>query len=260
MAISDNISGFFSRISLCKSKVDILSVMNQFFASIGVTYYNYTHLDPSPNGTSQYIMHHNYPQSWVQQYQQQNYGEIDPAIFMARMENSAFSWHEACKTIEDGIKLGKHKKTLLQDMKNGVQTTQIDHAIAIPIVFNLYKQYGFYLAFGNNVDIHNLEFKVLISSICFAVNNSMITIERETVHNTRMQKYEKFPFTERETIVLKHLCNGKTREDISHIMNISQNTVDTLLKRIYLRARVNSILQLMVIIQLRQWWRIIFTN
>ena len=105
--------------------------------------------------SSNYLSHHNYNISWVQRYTKREYASIDPVIINTKLNNQIISWNEACHEITN-FAFGKSKKALIQDMIVAVKNEELENGLAVPIISEPYKQYGFYLAFFSSKIINYL--------------------------------------------------------------------------------------------------------
>ncbi len=242
-----------------------MSVMDEFFIFFGVTHYNYTHID-STCQSKHFLFYHNYRESWVQRYIARNYETIDPAIIIAKLTNAISAWNQAFNTYQCQFILDKNKQNLLLDMHSGVNAENLHNGLIIPIISSSYKQHGFYLAFNTKHFADNGNLKSHISAACIIFNNILIALEQQSIkdkyhHNIMLSCKEKkrFPFTPRERELITLIYMGKERTDIAELMNIATSTVDTMTKRIFLKMRVNSKLQLIVKI-ISNGWVNVFLN
>ncbi len=236
----ENFTSIIDEIASCKDITCLLAVMDDFFVSIGVKYYNYIHhMETSSN----YFLHHNYNISWVQRYIKREYASIDPVVINAKLNNQIISWSEACNEIKS-FTFGKSKKALIQDMIIAVKNEELENGLAVPIISEPYKQYGFYLAFFSSQIVNDFRFRNIINAICVMFNNAFINFEKHKGYGEFYNKNEKFPFSERECQLIKLIYLGKERTDIAELMNVSINTVDTMTKRLFLKMRVNTKVQL----------------
>ena len=94
-------------------------------------------------------------------------------------------------------------------------------------------------------------FENIINAICVIFNNTFTSLEHKQPHTSNKNKF--FIFTERERELIKCIYLGKERSDISTLMDISINTVDTMTKRVFLKMRVNTKVQLIVKITTNGW-------
>lgn len=252
----ENIHLMINKITDCTTEKHMFEVMDELFTSIGVKFYNYTPIIDDTHC----ITHHNYNQSWVQRYIKNEYARIDPAVVTGKATNSIKSWGESCTFAEKFIKLNTTDKSLVKDMKKSVAIEKLENGIVMPVVSHCYKQHGFYLAFRSTVDIDSQKFRLHISTVCLILHNQffdIITYSKKSKNKKYFKVEEPKPITlsPRERYIVKLLCNGKNREDCAAFTGMALSTINTLLKRAYIRAKVNSQTQLVVISFLRGWWR-----
>lgn len=247
--ILHHIPNIVNSVDLPSLKENIHSVLT----SAGVKYYNYANLGATQNGHKVIFLYHNYEQSWLQKYTSNNYFSIDPTITKAKVTNNIFSWAEACE-YANHFHYSKAKESLLHDMMNAVSQFGVEKGIAIPIISNIYDKYGFYFAFHTEEATQNIVLHNVLHALSVIINNAFHKfIPKEKSNTLTRNPQEDFPFTDREVELIKLIYLGKERIDIAEIMCISVNTIDTMTKRIFIKMRVNSKIQLITKIIAKGW-------
>ena len=240
----NNMQDFSSTISQIVSSTtikDMIPHIANFFDSIGVKTYNFTTLEEA-------IMYHNYDQSWCERYYTRSYNEVDPAINIIKIHSKVLTWGEACNKMTE-IHITPAQKVKLLQMQNSVKMEGLEHGICIPISIYPFGQNGFYLSLQSEKLIQDTSFIHQLLGMCMIFNNAF-----EDVRKINIRGYDaKFPFSQRETELIKLIYNGKERSDIADIMDVSINTVDTLTKRIFAKVRVNTKVQLITKILVNGW-------
>lgn len=247
MKIDDlKICDLITKINQYNNIPSLFALVTNFFQSTGAIYLNYTHLNTHHNNKSQFLMHHNYTPEWVQTYIVKQYALIDPIVLYVKTYNKPILWNHACNIITKDFILNTEQKQLIKDMMFDVFKNELSNGIGIAVTRVPSKQYGFYIAYPNTAIIPS---HILLDAVCYIFNNAFINIA-----NTNYI-YEKtnFPFSPQERIIIKLFYNGKERRDIAEIMNISVNTVDTMTKRIFIKMRVNSKIQLIAKVISKGW-------
>ncbi len=165
-----------------------------------------------------------------------------------------FTWEEACDAM-NAIHITPAQKVKLLQMCNSVKMEGLEHGICIPIFRYPFGQNGFYLSLQSEKLIKNTLFIHQLLGICTVFNNAFEDLCQLQIHSHQ----EKFPFSKRESELIKLIYNGKERSDIASMMDISINTVDTLTKRIFTKVRVNTKVQLITKILLNGWSHAFFS-
>ena len=253
------------RIINCTNVTELISVMDTFFSNIGIVRYNYTHIDDEGR-KRHFLWYNNYSQSWTQRYIARHYDTIDPAVFFIKLNNSSTTWKSACVNKVTSTYMSKTSKNLLNSMVEAVKIEGLENGIIIPIVSDTYRQHGFYLAFINEEKMNSVNILCFISAICMALNNKFLQFEynniaikdEESNILTLKRNDEKIPLTEREQELIRLIYHGKERSDMAELMNISINTIDTMTKRIFLKMRVNTKVQLISKIVMKKWYNVLF--
>ena len=129
-----------------------------------------------------------------------------------------------------------------------VAMEELHNGIGIPFVLPPFSQYGFYVVMESSYLITD-EHKLLLSSVCFAVHNMFCKHD----NNKKRLYCIDFRFSPRECEIIKLIYNGKESCDIAELLDISVNTVNTLLRRIFNKAHVNSKIQLITKITSCGW-------
>lgn len=235
-----------AEVSTCSDIPSLLALVTNFLHSTGARYFNYTHLDTQSNSKSQFLMHHNYTPEWVATYTAKQYATVDPVVFYVKTYNRPVLWNHACNIIAKNFILNSAQKQLIKDMIFDVLKHGIGNGIGIAVTKVPAKQYGFYIAYP---DPERIPSHLFLDAICHIFNNAFMSITKDNYIYNEI----KFPFSPQERVLVQLIYHGKERRDIAEIMDISVNTVDTMTKRIFVKMRVNSKMQLMSKIISKGW-------
>ena len=238
-----DISHFISLIVKATSIQDLLNPFVEQIACFGITHYNYTTFYNA-------IMYHNYSKPWIEKYRIRDYNLIDPAIHCVKTYNKIFAWENACSSMNN-IHLNKMQKVILLDMQNGVKTENMEYGICIPLPTYPFGQNAIYIAFSSKKKLQdkNLIYQILATSTIF--NNAFSDMIK--LNEAKNPKNNDFPFSQNEKKIIELIYQGKERYDIAEILDVSVNTIDTVMKRIFVKMRVNSKIQLITRIILNGW-------
>jgi DNA-binding CsgD family transcriptional regulator len=235
------------RVNNANTVIDLLTVITDFFYFTGAVHFNYTNLNIKQNNITQtFLKHHNYTQEWVKSYTLNSYSTIDPAVIYGKVYQKTAEWNYACNAITKYFILNKEQTQLLKDMMFDVAKHNLSNGIGIPISHNTLNQYGFYIVYPTSFHIPS---HTILEAICYIFNNAFIAKSNENFTPDNI----KFPFSPQERELIKLIYDGKERQDIAEIMKISINTVDTMTKRLFIKMRVNSKMQLITKIIAKGW-------
>lgn len=171
------------------------------------------------------LIFHNFPPDWLQQYSQQNYFDIDPIVNQSPLQSKPFYW-SAIGTLTT---LSAEQKTYIRDFsKYGYK-----EGLAVP-VFNA-KGTIAYFGFGATTENFRLsEGKVLeIQVACQQTHLKYLEI------GGGLQP-EFIVLSPREKEVLYWIAQGKSNSAIAGILEISDHTVDTLVRRCFSKLGVTN--------------------
>jgi LuxR family transcriptional regulator, quorum-sensing system regulator SdiA len=167
--------------------------------------------------------YHCFPPAWVRRYIEKDYFSIDPIIAQAMVEREPFHWYD----VGQKTRLSAPQEAYLQDMHaNGL----VD-GLAVPIFAAhgtiAYFGVGSSVALMPRTSTEDLE----IQYACNHVHN-MYT-ELRAAMSAKPQN-----LSPREKEVLGWMAKGKSNAVIATILGISENTVDTLVRRCFQKLEV----------------------
>lgn len=190
---------------------------------------SYHHLPPlgardyAPSTT---ISTHGFPKEWVDRYLAKRYFDVDPIPKTALKTTQPFWWSEAC----DFPNLTPDESAYLRDLIDA----QLGDGLAVP-VFGPGGRNGYCgLGFGTtrrraNVDMCDA---IMLQWVCQLAHLQYCDL-------LRMRTSKPLVLSPREQEILEWVARGKSNSVIAQLLKISSYTVDTYLRRIYLKLGVS---------------------
>ena len=182
---------------------------------------NHDHIDMKPGvGVIQ-----NYPADWMKHYFEKGYDRLDPVITYCQSKLDTFTWAE----IPERMDMTRQQ---FQCLNMGIEAG-LYNGICTPL-WGPNQFAGIGLASAEKLDSFdgNLD---LITAYC---NHFYIAFQRinQKTDFVERQVY----LTPREQEVLTWSADGKTKGEIGTILNLSDDTVDTHMRRIFRKLHANS--------------------
>lgn len=172
------------------------------------------------------LVRENFPKNWVQQYISQHYAQIDPVIDQARREAKPFHWFD----VKDRIKLSAQQEHFLDELREAGLTD----GLAVPVFGPKGTMAYFGLGVVNgDLDITEAE-ELELQFACLQTHNRYVDITQI------MSGAPIKGLSPREAEALKLMATGLSNNFIAERMRVSENTVDTMVRRIYAKLGVNN--------------------
>lgn len=169
---------------------------------------------------------HNYPEDWLNHYNEQGFGNIDPVLSFGITQVSAFEWRE----IPTRVPLTKRQ----MDCLNLGAEAGLHNGIATPLRGPNNQLAG--LAFASTEKTDSFDGNLdLINSYC---QHFYVVFQR--LHENRNKADKNLFLTEKEREVLTWVASGKSYSNISQILNMSPHTVDYHMRNIYKKLDVSN--------------------
>lgn len=172
------------------------------------------------------LIRQNFPESWVETYLEKRYSEIDPMIAQSRRETRPFHWFDVGKKIG----LTPEQEVFLKELKDAGLTDGLAVPVFGPMGTIAYFGLG---TVGDTLDLSKAEILEL-QYACLQIHNRYLEISQ---HNATTKKV-KLSAREREALSL--IATGLSNNHVATRMQISENTVDTMVRRIYAKLGVNN--------------------
>lgn len=164
-----------------------------------------------------------FPEAWVEHYQNQSYFDDDPIMQRAMTATLPFHWFD----VERDAALNPTQKQFFNDL----HAAGFTDGLGIP-VFGPYASAGF---FGMGIREGRLDLSMAqireLQFACHHVHNRSFEIRGTTVLPA---------LSSRESEVLHWAAQGKSNGVIADILGVSTHTVDTVMRRVFVKLGVNS--------------------
>ncbi|MEM1402761.1 MAG: LuxR family transcriptional regulator [Pseudomonadota bacterium] len=215
-----------TRLGRAESEMEMLTDVMEFFSSCGMRLISFHHLPPpgAIDYTNQLtIVARGFPKEWVARYESELY-RIDPIPRRALNSTHPFFWSEA----KDFAGLTKEELYYLSEL----DAQNLGDGLAIP-VFGPHGRSGYVgLGFGPDATNPPPETVGLLHAICQVGH---LQYCRMLYEDTR----SKARLSPREVEILRWISRGKSNAVIAEVLNISENTVDTHLRRAFSKLNVH---------------------
>lgn len=212
----------------CETEEDLFRQFDIFVGRYGVDVSSYhivaERLRAIPVETG--LVRENFPTEWVKHYIEERYAEIDPVIEQSRREARPFRWFD----VETKLNLSARQKQFLEELRQAGLTD----GLAIPV----FGPKGTMAYFGlgtveralvlTEADTLELQFA------CLQTHNRYLELSH--VEDPAPPK----ALSPRETEVLSLAAAGLSNNYIAERLGISENTVDTMMRRVFSKLGVNN--------------------
>lgn len=166
-----------------------------------------------------------YPDDWVQYYKEKNYQYIDPVIILGAVRSETFLWSQ----LEEYMNLTKVQKGFL----SLAEEAGLRNGFCVPLHGMNNQIAGFGLATTEKKDAFDRS-QDLVAAYCshFYVAYKRLMRRECNIEHAKL--------TNKEIEVLKWVAAGKTDGEIAFILNMSRNTVDAHMRKIFNKLEANS--------------------
>lgn len=223
---NDFIGHYIQKVNEATSTKSLWEIGVTYFRARGVKMIGYIHLPlpGAPANSEPRMVYDGFPKDWAHRYYHEGLYKIDPITQASKQRIDPYRWSDISELIE----LSNDHKIFIQEFRKA----GLGDGIAIP-VFGPGGRNGLVsLGFGNcNEADLDLAARKETQWACQATHVKYC----EFVMNRQVQKTQLSP---REREVLTWVARGKSNGDISTIMTLSPNTVDTYMRRIYAKLDV----------------------
>lgn len=177
-------------------------------------------------GANESLIFQTFPTGWQETYLESSRRETDPLIQQAQTQLRPFHWFDAGQK----NRLSEAQKDYLEDLKGMGFKDGLAIAVCGPLGTFAFFSLG---RFGTIVDLTSAETQQL-QYACAQVHGRYLSLSerQKTAATTRLSK--------RERQALGLIATGLSNNQVAARMNISENTVDTLVRRTYAKLGVNN--------------------
>ena len=219
-------SGLFGNLQTTQSLDAVLRIIGRYFLERNVVMVTYHHHPPL--GARDYerpitVEAYGFPESWVEEYVENDYERIDPITRRAMSHTQPFWWSEITALEE----LRPREKEYIKAMHKA----QLGDGLAIP-VFGPRGRNGYAgLGFGANARA--------LPDHRVATFQMAAQIAHQRYCEILIDGFEHVRLSPREEEILSWAARGKSNTVIADILGVSSNTVDTHFRRIFAKLGVN---------------------
>lgn len=229
------LESYFERTQTCETEDDLFRQFAVFADGYGADVCSYLivakRLRAVPFEVG--LVWQNFPADWVKDYLDGGFHEFDPILEQARREARPFHWFD----VEDKFSLTARQKQFLIDLK----ATGLTDGIAVPV----FGPMGTIAYFGLGCMQGALEMserqELEIQCACLQTHNRYFELSH--INGLPPNK----PLSPREKEVLSLVAGGLSNNFIAERLDISENTVDTMLRRVFSKLgvhnRISAVLQ-----------------
>lgn len=229
------LESYIEHTQACETEEALFRQFDIFVGSFGIDVSSYhvvaENLRAIPIETG--LVRQNFPQEWVKQYLERQYSKFDPVIEQSRREARPFHWFD----VEKKFNLNDQQKQFLVDLKDAGLTD----GIAVPVFGPMGTIAYFGLGCVNDTLKLTDEQELELQFACLQTHNRYFELAH--INNEAPTK----PLSPREKEVLTLVASGLSNNFIAERLNISENTVDTMLRRVFaklgVRNRISAVLK-----------------
>ena len=224
LTLEDYING----TQACETERDLFRLFDEFVSAFGITISSYNiiaeHLQAVPAENT--LVRETFPRDWVMHYIRKRYWEIDPISDQARRESRPF----CPAALIEMRALSARQKQFIFDL----EAAGLSRGIAVPVFGPLGTTAYFGLARVHEPLGLSRAQELQLQYACLQTHNRYFDLAN--IDQTTSRK----PLSPREQEVLSLVASGLSNASISGRMNITENTVDTLLRRVFVKLGVNN--------------------
>lgn len=172
------------------------------------------------------LVRQTFPDDWVKCYFTNRYAQIDPILEQCRREARPFHWFD----VDKKFNLSDQQEQFLRELKNAGLTDGIAVPVFGPMGTIAYFGLG---CVGETLDLTEQQ-ELELQFACLQTHNRYF----ELAHIYDMEPTK--PLSPREKQVLSLVATGLSNNYIGERLGISENTVDTMIRRTFAKLGVNN--------------------
>lgn len=223
-----SLESFIAQTQNSETEDDLYRTLSQHLNTYGIEYFAYFIIAQNLRALSPYagLVTQNYPRDFATLYIERNFFEFDPIIRQCLTESKPFHWREVTKKQP----LNEQQKQMLKDY----QAAGFIDGVAVPVfgpmgtiaVFSLSSR-------RKELELSDAQLQSL-QYACVQVHNRYFEIAK--INNDPPLKR----LSPREKEALSLVAEGLASPAIAERLGVSENTVDTMLRRIFAKLEVNN--------------------
>lgn len=222
------LEGFIERTQACETEDDLFRAFDAFVASFGIKYCAYFIMSkqlraiPPQAG----LVRHNFPHGFTKRYIVNNYAKFDPIISQSLKEARPFHWRD----VKEKQTLNAQQKQIFEAHK---EANLLD-GLAVP-VYGPMGTFALFSLASEGVELELTQSQLIaIQFACLQTHNRYCDLAQ--INDEAPIK----PLSPRETEALTLVAAGLANNAIAERLGITENTVDTMLRRIFAKFGVNN--------------------
>lgn len=222
------VEGFIERTQSCESERDLFRAFDTFTREYGLSHSAYfimsKQLRAIPPETG--LVRQNFPEAFAKLYIAKNFAKFDPIILRARTESQPFHWRDVARS--------KPLNAQQQQVIDAHKAANFLDGLAVPVFGPLGTMALFSLASqGAELDLTPAQ-EIEIQFACLQTHNRYFDLAH--IDDAAPAK----PLSPRETEALALVASGLANNAIAERLGVTENTVDTMLRRIFAKFGVNN--------------------
>jgi len=219
---------FIERTQTCGSEEGLFRRFDIFVRSYGIDVSSYHVLAenlravPIESG----LIRQTFPDDWAKKYISEHYSNIDPVLEQSRREARPFHWFDVAKKLN----LNSAQKQFLTELKQA----GLADGIAVPVFGPMGTIAYFGLGrIGDKLTLTE-EQELELQFACLQTHNRYFELSH--INTSEPSK----PLSPREKEVLTLVAAGLSNNYIAERLGITENTVDTMMRRAFAKLGVNN--------------------
>ncbi|MEL7128972.1 MAG: LuxR family transcriptional regulator [Pseudomonadota bacterium] len=223
-----SLAQFIERTTTIRSVDELFAQFDIFTGAYGVDVSSYhitaerLHAVPIEIG----LIRETFPDAWVDTYLKRHYENIDPVIAQSRREAKPFHWFDVGKKIA----LTPAQEHFLEEL----QAAGLSDGLAVPVFGPMGTIAYFGLgACGGELDLSEAEI-IELQCACHQVHNRYLEVSGHNKVDPNIR------LSGREKQVLSLIATGLSNNHVASRLSISENTVDTIVRRTFAKLGVNN--------------------
>jgi LuxR family quorum sensing-dependent transcriptional regulator len=216
---------FLSRAEKSTKVADLVDDYSSLVRRFGVTHYIIAGLPSHGEDPESLIVVNKWPKEWLDRYREENYFYADPVTQWSFSQPRPFTWQAARENCEATARA--------KQIEGEARELHLVDGIGFPVVGPNRFQAVVSLATDTSCDLSPEHRWLLYAASTACQVQALEMLRPEDAMSPPLPR-----LTDRERDVLQWLAHGKTKWEVSTILGISENTVDTHMRHV--RGKLNT--------------------